>query len=100
MSFDNKIFHHWRSYLKKRQELFNSGKGQMFSTFQDERLGTSSDDIVCVVCNDGDYEENDLIVYCSVRNLQLFCLFYILIIILLYPLIYIFSIIILIRNAN
>jgi len=73
LSFENKIFHHWRSYLKKKQEnqFFSGGK---YMTFQDELKSTNSDDIVCVVCNDGDYEENDLIVYCAVR--KYFFIFY------------------------
>lgn len=65
MTFENKIFHHWRSFLKKKQEYSNTNN-KLYETFQDELNSTDSDDIVCVVCNDGDYEENDLIVYCAV----------------------------------
>lgn len=62
--FEHKIFHYWRSLLKKKNEKENI---KNYTSFQDEKISTNSDDIVCVVCNDGDYEENDLIVYCAVR---------------------------------
>ena len=64
--YESKIFHQYRSYLKRKQEIYHSGNKQMFSTFKDEQQGTLSDDIVCVICNDGDYEEDNLIVYCAV----------------------------------
>lgn len=32
----------------------------------DEFSQLNPDDIVCVICSDGDYEDDDLIVYCSV----------------------------------
>lgn len=64
--YESKVFHQYRAYLKRKQEVFHSGNKQLFSTFKDEQQGTLSDDIVCVICNDGDYEEDNLIVYCAV----------------------------------
>ena len=37
----------------------------ILSRVEEEELNNNPDDIVCVVCNDGDYEDDDLIVYCS-----------------------------------
>lgn len=69
--YESKVFHQYRSYLKRKQEVFHNGNKQMFSTFKDEQQGTLSDDIVCVICNDGDYEEDNLIVYCAVSNIYI-----------------------------
>lgn len=66
MNFENKTIQKWRTYMKKKQEIINNTDSTKLSSFKDEKNETSSDDIVCVICNDGDYEENDLIVYCSV----------------------------------
>lgn len=64
--FEHKIFHYWRSLLKRKHEKENC---KNYTSFKDEKVSTNSDDIVCVVCNDGDYEENDLIVYCAVSHI-------------------------------
>lgn len=66
MNFDNKISLSWRAYLKKRQESCFLTTKPAISTFKEEQDNLLQEDIVCVICNDGDYEENDLIVYCSV----------------------------------
>lgn len=66
VSFESKTFQIWRSFQKKRQEMVNMKGKPGLSTFKEEMQQTHVDDIVCVICNDGDYEENDLIVYCSV----------------------------------
>jgi hypothetical protein len=34
-------------------------------TRAEEEKNSNPDDVVCLICNDGDYEDNDLIVYCS-----------------------------------
>jgi hypothetical protein len=39
--------------------------GCILSRLEEEELNNNPDDIVCVICNDGDYEDDDLIVYCS-----------------------------------
>lgn len=64
--FENKIYQTWRTHQKRKQELFNLNPNKKhLETFHEEMKSITQDDIVCVVCNDGDYEENDLIVYCS-----------------------------------
>jgi hypothetical protein len=35
-------------------------------TRAEEEQNSNPDDVVCLICNDGDYEDNDLIVYCSI----------------------------------
>jgi hypothetical protein len=37
----------------------------ILSRQEEEDQNSNPDDIVCLICNDGDYEDNDLIVYCS-----------------------------------
>lgn len=64
--FENKVLQTWRAYLKKKHELNNLDPNKKtFNNFMEEMKSLTQDDIVCVICNDGDYEENDLIVYCS-----------------------------------
>lgn len=66
MIFENKIYQNWRAYQKRRQETNSiSPLKKNIENFKEELKTLTSDDIVCVICNDGDYEENDLIVYCS-----------------------------------
>lgn len=72
LSFDNKISLSWRAYLKKKQESSYLTAKPAISTFKEEQDNLLQEDIVCVICNDGDYEENDLIVYCSVSFVYLF----------------------------
>lgn len=69
INIDSKIFQVWRAYQKRKQETlnYNNKHNHALSNFKEEMLKTPVDDIVCIVCNDGDYEENDLIVYCSVN---------------------------------
>ncbi len=53
------------------QELFLNGysspqkKAKVILTRAEEEKTSNPDDVVCLICNDGDYEDNDLIVYCS-----------------------------------
>jgi len=41
---------------------------EVLTKFEDEQNKTVPDDVVCAICNSGDYEDNDLIVFCSVKN--------------------------------
>jgi hypothetical protein len=81
MNFNNKYIKEFRTYLINKHERDSrsipfcedsaevglSKQKNKFSIFtREEEINNSNpDDIVCLVCNDGDYEENDLIVYCS-----------------------------------
>jgi hypothetical protein len=65
----NKFF----KYLNQRHdENLSVGSKKILSKFEDEQRNINADDIVCAICNDGDYEDNDLIVFCSVIILFLF----------------------------
>ena len=50
--------------IKKHEENSGNNKDVILSRL-DEEKNHNPDDIVCLICNDGDYEDNDLIVYCS-----------------------------------
>jgi len=59
----NKFF----KYLNQRHdENLTNGNKKIYSKFEEEQSNIHADDIVCTICNDGDYEDNDLIVFCSV----------------------------------
>lgn len=59
----NKYF----KYLHQRHDdtLYENSK-KVIENYIDEQSKVNSDDVVCSICNDGDYEEHDLIVFCSV----------------------------------
>ena len=61
----NKFF----KYLNQRHdEHSTTGGKKVLMKFEEEQINNNeyTDDIVCSICNDGDYEDNDLIVFCSV----------------------------------
>jgi len=63
----NKYF----KYLNQRHDntydlTADMGNKKILSKFEEEQSNVNADDIVCSICNDGDYEDNDLIVFCSV----------------------------------
>ena len=55
----------FEKYIIQKNEEMNEKKKEIILTRVDEEKYNNPDDIVCLVCNDGDYEDNDLIVYCS-----------------------------------
>lgn len=55
---DNLVHNH------NSEQLQCHTSGVILSRAEEER-DSNPDDIVCLICNDGDYEDNDLIVYCS-----------------------------------
>lgn len=52
--------------LRKHQDNPNLNSSPL-TKWIDEFSQLNPDDIVCVICSDGDYEDDDLIVYCSVN---------------------------------
>ena len=61
--YESKISKVWRNYLKKK---FLQSQSNLSINGLDSDKAPISDDALCSVCNDGDYEDNNLIVYCSV----------------------------------
>jgi hypothetical protein len=58
--------HEDKPYLTSNSsENGKKSAGCILSRLEEEELNNNPDDIVCVICNDGDYEDDDLIVYCS-----------------------------------
>jgi hypothetical protein len=58
--------HEDKSYISSNSsENGKKSNGCILSRLEEEELNNNPDDIVCVICNDGDYEDDDLIVYCS-----------------------------------
>lgn len=57
--------------LKHQKKIENRDNCQILTKFEEEQSRTIPDDIVCAVCNSGDYEDNDLIVFCSVSIIQI-----------------------------
>jgi hypothetical protein len=53
------------SYINDKDLDSNSKHHHFILSRVEEEMNSNPDDIVCLVCNDGDYEDNDLIVYCS-----------------------------------
>ena len=58
MEYHSKTIGKFIEYIKTQNEMKN--------VFLDE---SDPDDVVCVVCNDGDYEDDNLIVYCSICHI-------------------------------
>jgi hypothetical protein len=58
-NLENVVHHHNIEHLQ-----CHNTSGVILSRAEEER-DSNPDDIVCLICNDGDYEDNDLIVYCS-----------------------------------
>ncbi len=51
--------------VRKHEEMSEKSHKEIILSRSDEEKNHNPDDIVCLVCNDGDYEDNNLIVYCS-----------------------------------
>lgn len=65
MRYKSKYKRLFQDYLiRKHEELSEKNKEVILSRSAEEK-NHNPDDIVCLVCNDGDYEDNNLIVYCS-----------------------------------
>lgn len=65
MQFKSKFKKEFEDYIIKKHEEISENKKDVILSRLDEEKNHNPDDIVCLVCNDGDYEDNNLIVYCS-----------------------------------
>lgn len=65
LRFKSKHSKDFEDYIIHKNEEMNEKKKEIILSRSDEEKYNNPDDIVCLVCNDGDYEDNDLIVYCS-----------------------------------
>jgi hypothetical protein len=65
LRYKSKYSKDFMDYIINKNEEMNEKKKDIILTRLDEEKYNNPDDIVCLVCNDGDYEDNDLIVYCS-----------------------------------
>ena len=68
MQYCSNIVQNYHDYLveKHNQNIKIKENCEILTKFEDEQNKTVPDDVVCAVCNSGDYEDNDLIVFCSV----------------------------------
>lgn len=59
------------NYLKQKSNFlpFCSTK-KLILNFEEELKTLNADDTVCMICNDGDYEDDDMIVFCSVIKIN------------------------------
>lgn len=55
----------FEEYIIRKHEEISENQKEVILSRSDEEKNHNPDDIVCLVCNDGDYEDNNLIVYCS-----------------------------------
>ena len=71
MQYCSDIVQNYHEYLveKHNQNIKIKENAEILTKFEDEQNKTVPDDVVCAVCNSGDYEDNDLIVFCSVKKL-------------------------------
>ena len=58
MEYHSRLLNKFVDYIKTKNELRNLALDEV-----------DPDDVVCVVCNDGDYEDDNLIVYCAVCHI-------------------------------
>jgi len=65
MQFKSKIKREFEEYIIRKHEEISENQKEVILSRLDEEKFHNPDDIVCLVCNDGDYEDNNLIVYCS-----------------------------------
>lgn len=65
LRYKSKYSKEFEDYIIHKNEEINEKKKEIILSRSDEEKYNNPDDIVCLVCNDGDYEDNDLIVYCS-----------------------------------
>jgi len=65
MQFKSKFKKEFEEYIIKKHEKISENQNEIILSRTDEEKNHNPDDIVCLVCNDGDYEDNNLIVYCS-----------------------------------
>ena len=63
MSYKSFTLKKFKEYILRRHEEKSSN---VITCRAEEEFLNNPDDIVCLVCNDGDYEDNNLIVYCSI----------------------------------
>jgi bromodomain and PHD finger-containing protein 1 len=63
MTYKSESIKKFKEYIITTHEE-NASKNILTCRTEEENL-CNPDDIVCLVCNDGDYEDNNLIVYCS-----------------------------------
>jgi hypothetical protein len=64
MTFKSDAIKKFKEYIINNHEAL-ALKGEIITCRAEEENLGNPDDIVCLVCNDGDYEDNNLIVYCS-----------------------------------
>lgn len=67
MKYRSSCMNLYKTWLIKKHEekASEANHNVLMSRIEEECLNNNPDDIVCYICNDGDYEDNDLIVYCS-----------------------------------
>ena len=65
MKYKSKHIKNFIDYTIKKHEEYSENDKNIILSRVDADKSHNPDDIVCLVCNDGDYEDNDLIVYCS-----------------------------------
>jgi hypothetical protein len=62
---NSETLNHFKEYIIKKYLDSAESNSKIFSSRIEEENNCNPDDIVCLVCNNGDYEDDDLIVYCS-----------------------------------
>lgn len=65
MQFKSNFKKEFQDYIIRKHEEISESQNEVILSRSDEEKNHNPDDIVCLVCNDGDYEDNNLIVYCS-----------------------------------
>ncbi len=65
MQFKSKFKKEFEEYIIRKHEEIAEKQKEVILSRSDEEKNHNPDDIVCLVCSDGDYEDNNLIVYCS-----------------------------------
>jgi hypothetical protein len=55
----------FKEYIIKKYIERSEANNKVYTSRVEEETDCNPDDIVCLVCNNGDYEDDDLIVYCS-----------------------------------
>jgi hypothetical protein len=55
----------FKDYIIRKHIEKAESNDKVFTSRIEEEINCNPDDIVCLVCSDGDYEDDDLIVYCS-----------------------------------
>lgn len=68
LTFETRISKVWRTYLTQKQESSCDDLISVVPSFNEEKASVQ-EYVICEVCNDGDHEEGNLIVYCSVSTI-------------------------------